>query len=386
MSHASEAELEGRYTHAAVQHKNWILIIGGRDRLNNRQASHYEIWMYNLYTGHWRKYVMDRWRKAPAATYWSCAVVIRPDVYMFGGWLVANTNRSTNALWKLTTGSNGNFTWRKIEFRDDKNTPSPRAAVSGWEYDDKLWLFGGVGTSFDGYLSDYGDFCECSLGVYINNQLLCFNPSCEGWMNLESTGTVPTPRAWHASAVIQDKAYLYGGGDAINKSIAELYELNMHSLTWTQIYSDLLQPQGRYFCSLTALSDEELVLHGGMNSTDELRDTWIIDLPSRMWMKHTPHDSINDHPRYGHTGTLDSNGRVVIIGGCKTPKNKDAYKTIFHITLKFKPKSLQQLALKTVYEHRADLSFNRIPPTLMTALGNLEEDIEKRSGRRNLND
>ena len=76
---------------------------------------------------------------------------------MFGGF---NTLERvfTNALWKLTSTAKESFKWRKIEFESNVKSPVPREGSSGWEYSGKLWVFGGQGSSPDGYLNDHGDF------------------------------------------------------------------------------------------------------------------------------------------------------------------------------------------------------------------------------------
>ena len=129
-----------------------------------------------------------------------------------------------------------------------------------------------------------------------------------------------------------------------------------------RIQTDQPRPQARRLCSLTAITDNQLVLHGGMKSADVvLNDTWIMDLSSKTWRKH---ESDQDHPRFGHTGSVGINKSIIIIGGCETTARTSAsahlYSTTFHV--RFEPKSLQQLAMQTVYEHQDVLSMEMPSP------------------------
>ena len=168
------------FEHMAVRVKHYILVLGGtwkkREKIPLRK-----IWMYNICTQQWQKYVITR-KKAPPATLAACAVAIEEDVYMFGGYDLQK-DTTTNALWTLNRNTQGCFVWDEIVTSNNKKTPSPRSHHSGWEYSGKLWTFGGGGLALQPYLNDYGDFIwNSSLERPIaNNQLLCFSPYSEEW-------------------------------------------------------------------------------------------------------------------------------------------------------------------------------------------------------------
>ena len=89
---------------------------------------------------------------------------------------------------------------------------------------------------------------------------------------------------------IRDKVSLFAGIDSSWVILEDFFELDMQSRVWTQITTDQTKPQGRLDSSLSANSDRQLVLHGGISGsgfTIELRDTWIMDLPSQTWRKYT---------------------------------------------------------------------------------------------------
>ena len=162
----------------------------------------------------------------------------------------------------------------------------------------------------------------------------------------------------------------------------ELYELNMHSLVWAQIQSDHPKPHGRFYCTLNVISDGMLLLRGGgaKNSSvfvyGTLDDTWILDLQTQKWKLFT---SANNHSCECHTGTTGLNGCVVIIGGRKALSEiSSVYTTTFHV--KLEPKSLQQVAMQTVYAHRTQLPWKNLPKKLINLI-EISESEEGYQGR-----
>ena len=238
-------------------------------------------------------------------------------------------------------------------------SPSPRCDHSGWIYSQKLWIFGGFGPSPDGYLNDSGNFLEHHSDVVCNNQLLCFNPSCNEWENQECSGSIPSPRGAQALTNIKEKVWLYGG-HRDSFVLDDLYELNMSSLIWTHVETGSTTPQGRYSCSLNALTRDQILLHGGVGSSDgqTLSDTWILHIPSQTWQLYKS----GDYPREHHTGTTAINNNTIIIGGVPLNSSNE-YKATFHIRLG--PRSLQQLAMQTVYTYRCVLRWECLHKKLL---------------------
>ena len=263
------------YRHVAVKLDHNILVFD----------SQYSFWVYNLYTEQWKEYVDKKWcRDGHTWCHLSyddaCAAVIGQDVYMFGGR--DRYEDPTNALRKLHGTPQGLFFWTRIKTKKAKS-PSPRRDHSGWEYDGKLWTFGGNGPSLVGYLNDNGNY-----DLHCNNQLLCFCPSTAKWTNPQCHGAMPPPVRSHATTTINDKVWLHGGFTP-NFPPLDLYELDMSSLTWALIAPVQPRPKGRYWCSLTAISDSELLLHGGIADSETnvvLKDTWIFNVETLSWKQY----------------------------------------------------------------------------------------------------
>ena len=343
--------LEDCFGHVAVNVDHYILVFSGK-YIKNDSHMHMPlsvIQVYNLYTEQWRKHTIPHGSTLPATRIWACAMVIRSDVYMFGGNIVPERSL-TNELWKLAIEPQGSFAWSTVVMTSNEKTPSPRACLTGWEYTEKLWTFGGWGSSPAGFLNDYGEFDSCC-----NNQLLCFDPSNEEWTNLQYYGMVPQPRSLYTATASQEKVWLYGGTNYTYK-FNSLHELNMHSFTWTLIQTrQLQQPQARSSCTLSTISGGKLILHGGeSHSSERLSDTWILDLKTKMWKRLT---STTNTRREGHTASRGINNSVIIIGGLQ--QYRTMHSIIFHVLTE--PKSLQQLALQKICKHHTVLPWRESP-------------------------
>ena len=206
----TEYEPGGMFGHAAVRQGNYVVVFGGKHR-KGQPLPLWEINIYNIYTAEWRLHVIPDRQTAPSQRMAHCAVAIGGSIYMFGGYLYLK-HIGTNEVWTLTETSKGCFVWRQIMFEHKEKTPSPRAYHSTWEYGGNLWIFGGRGTSSDGYLSDHGEFEPAAVDEedYENNQLFCFDPSGNEWTNIKCSGKIPDPQAGPATTITEDKVWLFG--------------------------------------------------------------------------------------------------------------------------------------------------------------------------------
>ena len=245
--------------HVAVRLQHYVLAFSGMTMMDNK--NHF-IWSYNLYTEHWRKYRIPSSKSAPFALDGASAVAIGTDVYMFGGDL---SNGPANGLWRLTINKNSHFTWTKMSQKAISETPSGRREHSAWEYNGKMWVFGGYGIFSAGFLNAHGDFTG-----YLNNQLLCYHPGSNTWTNPKCFGDVPSPRKRHATAIIRNTVFLYGGSQM--NSLGDFFMMNMASLFWTMIKTNRRNPGRRSALTLTAVTASQLVLHGGYTEEKILHD------------------------------------------------------------------------------------------------------------------
>ena len=274
---------------------------------------------------------------------------------MFGG------GDMLNSLWKITQSADGAFHWNIINMENHK-MPSPRRHYCGWEYEDKMWIFGGYsGISPVGYLNDHGYFARTGGTSGLNNQLFSYNPSVHTWKSIECSGDVPSPRRSTSAAAINDKVWLYGGYTTCGWK-DELYELNMNSLAWTHIHNFLPTPRGFRKSFLVPLTANQLALH---SHSHEGRSTWILDVnESRSYISARPYPAAEECYclQYSCTGTCGLNNDVIIlrVGGHVSDR---CTKPVFSVMLK--PKSLQQLAMTIIHQNKKDLPWRSLLPPLI---------------------
>ena len=352
--------------HVVVRLEHYILVFSGKygNYANSTAVPRNMIWMFNLYTEHWSKQMIPESELCPPNTAFACAVSIKEYVLLFGGYTLEQKDYS-NELWKLSKSSEGLFTWCKVITASTKE-PSPRCMHSGWTYSDKLWIFAGYGPRAGNYLNDNGKFLLVRNNIHCNNQLFCFNPFSKKRTNIKCFGSIPSPRKSHVSTIIGNTVWLYGGfGSNDSIPLDELYELNMSTLIWTHVQTGNPKPQVPSACSLNVITQDQLLLHGGVTVTPDkktLSDTWILDFPSRTWKQYIP----GDYPRHWHTGSTGINSNCIIIGGLPEDSN-DNFQVIFHIMMG--PRNLKQMAMQTIYRHHNSLPIECLPTKLIILLG-----------------
>ena len=348
--------------HCAVHLDNYLIIFGGHfqkiEGILHKFESTRIIRMYNLYTEQWKEHIIPDTSDAPPPFSGAVAAAIDGSIYTFGG-CDTNCAITNHDLWKLRRTKREGFTWSLAATQCKEKSPSPRVMHTGCGYAGKLWLFGGEGPSPEGYLNDHGDLIELQDGNVYNNQLLCYDPyTCE-WANPECFGDVPLPDLCHGGTIIKDKVWCTVDSN--------LFELTMHSLTWTRLKVEIgkYKEQNRSNYTLTATSDYQLIFHGGRYRYWAFSETWILDLTSHTWRLYT---SGKDHGRYWNTGSSGLSNNVIIIGGFKD--DGDTYKVyneVSHVMLE--PKCLQQLAIQIIYKHQDEIPWEILPSKLISRFG-----------------
>ena len=371
------------YGHVAVRVKGCIIVFGGKSGLCENLMT--EIRIYNLYTEHWRKYYAPQIPECPPSSFFASAVAIGSAIYMYDAgltWKLTKCKDFPNkpqCLWtwySCKLAANGwvsplRLKWSKIQIKNDKE-PSPCRCQSGWEHNNKLWIFGGYGNEPTGYLSDHVEFLSPpGDNIGYNNQFLCFDPVVQEWENLQCSGSIPSPRCYSSTAVVRNTVWLYGGMQGPQSVLYDLYHLDMQHLTWTEI--EIKEQILLGFSSLTAVTDTQLVLYGGESATQTPGNSspvLIFDTLS----KSCKHKMIENPPRVYHSSTVGLNGSVIVLGG-KCPSSHyepvcTCNNPVFKFSLIPETKSLQHLAIRTIYHHyqHQELSLEALPKKLVSKI------------------
>ena len=372
-----------RKGHMALRVRGQIVLFGGEDVETDNTDDTVEhntvnmfsmrvIWLYHLDIDRWTKTVLPHTQVIPPPTAEACAVAIGSHIYQHGGSLgpqsLLGTQRTeeTGALWKLTSIAEG-ISWSEIKFQDKKSMPSPRCLHAGWEYADKLWIFGGEGFNPKNYMfnddeifESYGNDGDDGSGddndkeiISYNDQLACYNPSNQKWIQAWQFGAIPSPRSGHAVAKIKEHIWLCGGQMA-DEIYDDLYELSMKSLTWTLIEPvSKLTYSARTGHTFTAISDHQIALYGGARVEDDT-SLWFLELETLSWKEcETSYfDFTDDYGRERHTATVGAES-LIIFGGNSYISEDESTCTIDMLQWTLAPKSLVKSAVESAYKNRS---------------------------------
>ncbi|CAM8891086.1 unnamed protein product [Rhodiola kirilowii] len=118
--------------------------------------------------------------------------------------------------------------------------------------------------------------------VPVDNHLHVFDLHSLTWSIADASGDVPPPRIGVTMAAVGDTIYVFGGRDAEHKELDELYAYNTRSSVWNQISGS--GPPHRSYHSMTA--DERFVyVFGGCGVGGRLNDLAAFDTVARKWVE-----------------------------------------------------------------------------------------------------
>ena len=110
--------------------------------------------------------------------------------------------------------------WRWVEFNV---VPHARALHTAASYKGRIFVFGGFG------LSNTTKF----------NDTWAFSKESGQWLEVSTMGNLPSPRSGHASAIVGDYMYVFGGVDAHHRRTHEVFSLHLPTATWSHISSSV---------------------------------------------------------------------------------------------------------------------------------------------------
>ncbi|BET00653.1 Kelch domain containing [Nesidiocoris tenuis] len=378
---SNAAALKGipkRIGHVVVSYKHFVLVWGGF-MCKSTESDHdertvycpaQEVWFYNCITGIWTLGITSG--EVPCGMSGSSGVVFEDHLYLYGGMTSSDDRyRSINGLYRLDLTT---LQW-KVLTPSGPTPPSCDKSVS-WSYKKRLYFFGGYGPRPQ-QPSDYDVHVDLSTTHGWNNNLSGYDPVLNAWFKPEIKGRTPEPRAAHAVAVMENKAFVFGGrvGDIRNN---ELYYINMDTMTWSANLNENKKeesvPKGRSWLSFNFVGPRRAIVYGGLRvygvaAMDSWEANFSDNLENVEWTKH----SVLVEPRIWHQAAFCAEtGELVIVGGVsESPyevEDEDDHVDSIMI-LKFQPMSLFRLCLDAavvLYQtsnHKT--CFNALPKMLM---------------------
>ncbi|KAK9825908.1 hypothetical protein WJX81_004489 [Elliptochloris bilobata] len=195
--------------------------------------------------------------------------------------------------------------------------PTPRVATSAAAVGGKIYYFGGRSGV---------DMAEGPL-----NDLHVFDTASAAWRAVGARGTPPTPRSFHASAVVGSRMFVFGGCGAAGR-LNDLWVFDTDAETWEQMPSSPAVV-GRGGPGLAALPDGSLYVVGGFCG-HELGDVHRFDAAAQRWdcpscCGETGAEGENPLPPrsvFGLSlhacGSCAHDSHLVLFGGEVTPSDK----------------------------------------------------------------
>ena len=128
--------------------------------------------------------------------------------------------------------------------------------------------------------------------------------------------TVEHPgKRWGHSAIVHNNKMIIFGGRHNQRSLANMFSLDLQTLSWTKIDSYGQTPPARDSHSVLMYKDE-MIIFGGSGSGKKLNDMWIFNFETKKWNKiaYSNTDTVPS-PRDGHCVALINNFFMMIYGG-----------------------------------------------------------------------
>eukprot|EP00163_Fabomonas_tropica_P029344 TRINITY_DN6252_c0_g1_i1.p1 TRINITY_DN6252_c0_g1~~TRINITY_DN6252_c0_g1_i1.p1 ORF type:complete len:1118 (+),score=182.13 TRINITY_DN6252_c0_g1_i1:514-3867(+) len=237
------------------------------------------------------------------------AVSVSNALYVWGGY--DGTSTFPGAMYRYTTAGG----WTTLSSVPNTGLPpfaerrDHTAVVSGTD----IYYYGGFNFN-DGVKNDvwrYNTVADTWHGPF------------SGTPTYTTSGTAPTARYGHATAISGNNMYVFGGSQSSGTAENDLFRLNVNTGTWTQITPTItgtftarrdhvmeLLPQAKCM----GCSSDCLVVHGGYDPVglQHFADLWRYCIGTNTWSEL----AIPSPPvRRSEHASFVQNGRLVISGG-----------------------------------------------------------------------
>lgn len=121
----------------------------------------------------------------------------------------------------------------------------------------------------------------------LTNDVHAMDTETKEWVKLRATGDAPSKRMGHAATLSKDgRVFVHGGigqnADGDDEYLADAYELNLDTLTWSKVPMRGSAPTPRAFHTMNAMSTM-MVCFGGDDGERFLRQTYYMPYADASW-------------------------------------------------------------------------------------------------------
>ncbi|KAI0283586.1 hypothetical protein BGY98DRAFT_1093694 [Russula aff. rugulosa BPL654] len=259
-----------RFGHRAVLTGTSLLIWGGNTNFGNQNAPNQSyddsFYLLNLVSREWTRIVVHG--PGPGGRCYHTMNLIGSKLFVFGG----SSKRYHNDIWALDLNHlRSNPFWEPYEPVPGNERPLPRSRHVSVTTGDRIIVHGGH--------ANKDDF----------NDTWSFNISTRKWTELQCTGSIPSPRGFHAAVLIDDVMYVYGGRTFGGTCLGDLTALNLSTQRWTSFQDIGPSPSTRFGHAMACDGTRVFVLGGRLSAgaqVDDAKPIHVLDTKLLIYPKH----------------------------------------------------------------------------------------------------
>ncbi|KAJ5751724.1 hypothetical protein N7520_008641 [Penicillium odoratum] len=255
-----------RVGHASLLVGNAYIVFGGDTKINETDALDDTLYLLNTSSRQWSRAIPPGAR--PAGRYGHTLNILGSKLYVFGGQVEGFFFNDLIAF-DLNQLQNPANKWEVLVQNSHEGgppegqIPAARTNHTIVSHNDKLYLFGGTN------------------GVRWFNDVWCFDPRAGAWAEIDCVGFIPTPREGHASALVGDVMYVFGGRTDEGIDLGDLSAFRISTRRWYSFQNMGPAPSPRSGHSMTAFGKQIIVMAGEPSSAprdaNELSMAYILD-------------------------------------------------------------------------------------------------------------
>ncbi|KAJ8573843.1 hypothetical protein K7X08_010354 [Anisodus acutangulus] len=155
-----------------------------------------------------------------------------------------------------------------------------------------------------------------------------FDTETECWSLLEAKGDVPVARSGHTVLRASSVLILFGGEDGKRRKLNDLHMFDLKSLTWLPLHCTGTGPSPRSNHVSALYDDKLLLIFGGSSKSRTLNDLYTLDFETMAWSRIKIR-GFHPSPRAGCCGVLCGTKWYIAGGGSR--KRRHAETLIFDV-------------------------------------------------------
>ncbi|XP_059280640.1 acyl-CoA-binding domain-containing protein 4 isoform X1 [Lycium ferocissimum] len=155
-----------------------------------------------------------------------------------------------------------------------------------------------------------------------------FDIETECWSLLEAKGDVPVARSGHTVLRASSVLILFGGEDAKRRKLNDMHMFDLKSLTWLPLHCTGTGPSPRSNHVSALYDDKLLLIFGGSSKSRTLNDLYTLDFETMAWSRIKIR-GFHPSPRAGCCGVLCGTKWYIAGGGSR--KRRHAETLIFDV-------------------------------------------------------